>query len=71
MKVLPPLQEPLFRISVYGIPTCFALPDAAERVECALNTSISISALEMVLLIHRDIVSSDAALWGFHKVRNA
>ena len=65
MKVLAPFQEPLFRISVYGTPTCFALLDKAEPVECALNTSISIPALEMVFLIHRDIVSSDAALCGF------
>ena len=65
VKVLAPFQEPLFRISVYGIPTCFALLDEAEQVECALNTSISIPALEMVFLIHRDILSSDAALCGF------
>ena len=51
--------------SVYGIPTCFALQDEAELVEFALNTSISIPALEMVFLIQRDIVSSDAALCGF------
>ena len=65
MKVLAPFQEPLFRISVYEIPTCFALLDEAERDECTLNTSISIPALEMVFLIHRDIVSSNAALRGF------
>ena len=65
MKVLAPFQEPLFRISVYGIPTCFALLNEAERVKYALNTFISISALEMVFLIHRDIVSFDAALLGF------
>ena len=35
VKVLAPFQEPLFRISVYGIPTCFALLDEAEQVECA------------------------------------
>ena len=65
MKVLVPLQEPLFRISVYGIPTCFALLNEAEQVKCALNTLISISVLEMVFLIHRDIVPFDAALLGF------
>ena len=65
MKVLAPFQEPLFRISVYGITTCFALLDEAERVECALNTSISIPALEMMFLIHQDTVSSDATLCGF------
>ena len=65
VKVLAPFQEPLFRTSVYGIPIYFALLDEAEQVECALNTSISIPALEMVFLIHRDIVSSDAALCGF------
>ena len=65
MKVLAPSQEPLFRISVYEIPTCFPLLAEAERVECVLNTSISITALEMVFLIHRDIISSDAALCGF------
>ena len=37
----------------------------AERVECALKTSISIPVLEMVFFIHRDIVSSDAALCSF------
>ena len=65
MKVLVPFQEPLFRIFVYEIPTCFALLGEAEQVECALNTSISIPALDMVFLIHRDIMSSDAALCGF------
>ena len=65
MKVLAPLQEPLFKIPVYGIPTCFAILDEAERFECALKTSISIPVLEMVFLTHRDIVSSDAALCGF------
>ena len=43
----------------------FCSLDETERVECALNTSISIPALEMVFLTHRDIVSSDAALCGF------
>ena len=65
MKVLAPFQEPLSRISVYGISICFTLLDESERVEYPLNTSISIPALEMVFLIHRDIVSSDAALSGF------
>ena len=65
MKVLAPFQEPLFRISEYGIPTCFALLGEAEQVECALNISISIPALDIMFLIHRDIVSSDAALCGF------
>ena len=65
MKVLASFQEPLFRISVYGIPTCFALLDEAERVICALNTSVSILALEIVFSIRRDIASSDEALCGF------
>ena len=65
VKVLAPFQEPLFRISVYGIPTFFALLDEAERLECALNTCISITALEMMFLIHQDTVSSDATLCGF------
>ena len=37
----------------------------AEQVECALNASISIPALDMVVLTHRDIASFDAALCGF------
>ena len=44
------------RISVHEIPTCFTLLDEAERVECAVKTSISMPSLGMVLLIHRDIV---------------
>ena len=64
MKVLAPFQEPPFRISVPGILTCFLLLDEAEPVECALKTSMSMLALEMVLLIQQDIVSSDAALCG-------
>ena len=65
MKVLALFKEPLVRISVYGIPTCFVLLDEVERAECALNTSLSIPALEMVFLIHQDITSSDAAFCGF------
>ena len=66
MKVIELFQEPFFRISVYGILTCFTLLDDAEWVECTLN--ISILVLEMVFLIHQDIVSSDAALGGFPNV---
>ena len=33
----------------------------AEQVECALNASISIPALDMVVLIHRDIASFDTS----------
>ena len=57
--------EPLFRISVYEIPICFALLDEAKRFECALNTYVSIPTLGIVFLIHRDIVSSDAAFCSF------
>ena len=32
MKVLARFQEPLFRISVYEIPTCFPILDEEERV---------------------------------------
>ena len=65
MNLLAPFQEPLFRISEYGIPTCFAVLGEAEQVECALNISISIPALDMMFLIHQDIVSSDTALCDF------
>ena len=65
MKVLAPFQQPLFRVSVYGTPTCFALLDNAERVQCALKTSIIIPVLEIVFLFHGDIVSFDAAFCVF------
>ena len=66
VKVLAPFQKAFFRISICGIPTCFTLLNEAEWVECALNTSISIPALETVFLIHQDIVSFYAALCGFN-----
>ena len=53
------------QILVSGIPTCFGLLDEVERAECALNTLTSIPALEMGSLIHRVILSHDAALCGF------
>ena len=62
IKLLPPFQERMFKMSVYGILACFTSLNEVEPVLCTLKALISMLALEIAFSIHQDTASSYASL---------
>ena len=65
------LQEPLSEMSVTESPANPAFDVKAERVECPLKISVSISASLRKFLIHPGIVELTTGLWVLTKLNKS